>query len=275
MKPSSPPITTEPTFVDSDGYVTVLRHRAEFPSTPGGHRIMSLVVESRALYSKHLERVAILADWIRSIPDHTRDNKTPCWENDFIPGFDGISFGLMLLDARPSAVLEIGSGSSTKFIRSAIEYLGLDTRIISIDPSPRAEIEALCDTSIRKGLEESVKEVLEILPSRPLIFFDGSHRALPNSDVVSFFLEILPAIPSGCIYGIHDIVLPCDYPPIFAERLYSEQYVLAAYLLGGADGDAIELPTCYLTKTGEFKSVLPDGIELLYPNGASFWLRKA
>jgi hypothetical protein len=35
-----------------------------------------------------------------------------------------------------------------------------------------------------------------------------------------------------------------------------------AHLLGGADGDRVELPTCYLTATGEFNRALPDRINL-------------
>jgi hypothetical protein len=89
-----------------------------------------------------------------------------------------------------------------------------------------------------------------------------------------FFLEIVPEICSGTIYGIHDINLPFDYDRNFTERLYSEQYMLGSYILGGADGDKIELPTHYLTVTGEFGAAFIDGVPVPSRNGESFWLRR-
>ena len=172
------------------------------------------------------------------------------------------------------AVHEIGSGNSTKFAHSAIKQFELPTRIISVDPNPRAEIDALCETIIRKPLEDAVGDILPLLTRDVLVFFDGSHRLLPNSDVLVFFTEIVPAIPEGAVYGIHDIHLPNDYTEESVSRLYSEQYVLAAYLLGGADGDRIELPLRHLTLTKDFEKHMP---AIDYPaslNGESFWLRR-
>ena len=261
-------------YVAPDGYITVLEHRMNFPKSPGGRRIMSMVEESSATFKRHLANISQLDSWLDTIPFQAKDNKTPFWHNEFIPAFDAVALALMLLETKPEIVLEIGSGNSTKFLRSAIEFFKLKTIIVSVDPYPRAEVEDLCDRTIRKSLETATEEVLEIFPKRPLVFFDGSHRVLPNSDVMVFFLELLPALPSGCVYGIHDINLPYDYFTAMAQRLYTEQYVLAAYLLGGADGDRVELPTCYLTATGEFNRALPDRINFPARNGESFWLRR-
>jgi hypothetical protein len=265
---------TPSTYVAPDGYVTVLEHRGKFPATPGGRRIMSMVERSRPIFRKHLESIHLLNKWLYSIPITETNGHTPFWQNDFIPAFDAVAFALMLMDTQPKLVLEIGSGNSTKFIRSAIQFLNMDTKIVSIDPFPRAQVDTLCDRIIRKALENAVDDVLGMFSERPLVFFDGSHRVLPNSDVMVFFLEILSALPDGCVYGIHDINLPYDYFPALIERLYTEQYMLAAYLLGGADGDTVELPTCYLTATGEFDKALPQDIDFPFRNGESFWLRR-
>jgi hypothetical protein len=261
-------------YVAPDGYTTTLEHRASFPASPGGRRLMSMVEESSVTFKAHLANVPQLTGWLETIPFEQKDSKTPFWNNEFIPTFDAVALALMLLATKPPIMLEIGSGNSTKFLRSAIEFFQLKTKIISVDPYPRAEVEALCDRTIRKFLETATEEVLEIFPERPLVFFDGSHRVLPNSDVMVFFLELLPALPRGCIYGIHDINLPYDYFTAMAERLYTEQYMLAAYLLGGGDGDKIELPTCYLTASGEFDRALQVGIDFPTRNGESFWLRR-
>jgi hypothetical protein len=272
--PTTKIATPSSIYVAPDGYITQLEHRIDFPTSPGGRRLMSLVEQSAPRFDRHLSNVSKLGQWLDTIPLEAKDDKTPFWNNAFIPCFDAIALALMLLETTPEIVLEIGSGNSTKFLRSAIDFFKMPSKIISIDPYPRAEIEQLCDRSIRKSLETATREVLEIYPKRPLVFFDGSHRVLPNSDVMVFFLELLPALPGGCVYGIHDINLPYDYFTAMAQRLYTEQYMLAAYLLGGGDGDRIELPTCYLTATGAFDSVLPETIKFPTRNGESFWLRR-
>jgi len=68
-----------------------------------------------------------------------------------------------------------------------------------------------------------------------------------NSDATSFFLDVLPSLPAGVLVGIHDIHLPDDYRPEYVRCYYSEQYLLASYLL--AEGPWIQplLPCWYVT----------------------------
>ena len=54
-----------------------------------------------------------------------------------------------------------------------------------------------------------------------------------HSDATVFLLEVLPALPSGVLVGIHDVLLPADYHQAWGDYLLSEQYLLAAYLLAG------------------------------------------
>ena len=54
-----------------------------------------------------------------------------------------------------------------------------------------------------------------------------------NSDVTMLWLDVLPRLKPGVIVHIHDVFLPYDYPPEWASRYYSEQYMLAASLLAG------------------------------------------
>ena len=204
----------------------------------------------------------------------------PVWANDWFPAFDAvILYGLLAL-RNPRIYLEIGSGNSTRFARRAIRDHGLRTRIISIDPCPRAEIDAICDQVLRAPLEDvDVRDVAQ-LNYEDLLFVDSSHRSFQNSDVTVFFTEILPALPPGIVYGMHDIYLPDDYPPEWAERFYSEQYLLAAYLHGGADGDEVLAPLAYVWhETDLFSAFAPtfDQLGLTHPQryGNSFWMRKA
>ncbi len=168
------------------------------------------------------------------------------WRNDWLPAFDGVSIYGFLARRNPPIYLEIGSGVSTQFARRAVQDHNLRTRIVSIDPAPRKEIDAICDQVIRTRFEDTDMAMFTDLPTDAVVFCDNSHRALQNSDVTVFFVEALPALRPGVLIGIHDIFLPADYPPEWTRRFYNEQYLLACYLLGG-DRLKIELPVYYCT----------------------------
>lgn len=171
-------------------------------------------------------------------------------------GLDGVSlYGFVRL-RRPRRYLEIGSGNSTKFVARGRRDGGLETQITSIDPHPRAEIDQLCDRIVRAPLESADVEEFESLEPGDMVFFDGSHRAFMNSDAVVFFTEVLPSLPPGVLVGVHDILLPWDYPPQWGTRYYSEQYLLACYLL--AEGSVVTpvLPCYYVSLTPELREIL-------------------
>ena len=167
---------------------------------------------------------------IREVAD--RDGTDPNWQNDYIGGLDAIALYCLPALNNSSRYIEIGSGNSTKFVRRSVRDNDLGTKIISIDPTPRAEIDGLCDEVIRQPLERGDLGIFGALNSGDILVLDGSHHALQNSDATVFFLEILPRLASGVLVYIDDIFLPYDYPPTWRDRFYSEQYVLAALLLG-------------------------------------------
>src|ERR1019366_3993414 len=106
--------------------------------------------------------------------------------------------------------VEIGSGNSTKFVARAIADHGLETKIISIDPQPRAEIDSLCNEVMRKPLEKCNLDIFGTLGESDIVFADNSHQSFMNSDVTVFFCEVLPMLARGVTVGIHDIFLPQD-----------------------------------------------------------------
>jgi hypothetical protein len=138
----------------------------------------------------------------------------------------------LLAQHNPRHYVEVGSGNSTKFARRAIRDHGLQTRITSIDPFPRAEIDSICDRVIREPVEHVALDTFDMLQPGDILFIDSSHRTFMNSDVTALSLDVLPRLPAGVIVEVHDITLPGDYPPQWTGRYYSEQYLLAAYLLG-------------------------------------------
>jgi SAM-dependent methyltransferase len=243
-------------------------------------KLTQIIRRHDARYRQSLELIGrYRADLVAIEPDE-RGPHDAFWNNHWLPGLDAASLYGFLRSGAPARYLEVGSGNSTKFAARAKRDGGLPTSIVSIDPSPRAEVDALCDAVIRQPLEMVDLAVFDGLSGGDIVFVDGSHRTFMNSDATVFFLEVLPRLAPGVLVGIHDIELPDDYRPEFRERFYSEQYLLAAYLL--AEGSLIEpvLPCAYVSRHRELSEVLAElwgdvrlkGIET---QGETFWLRTA
>jgi hypothetical protein len=241
-------------------------------------RIERSIAAHQALYARTLDGFLRYRSAISAIPPDSLadDLASPYWNNLFLSGLDAASLVCFVLETRPHVYFEIGSGNSTKFARHAIKLGGLQTKVISVDPQPRAEIDVLCDKVFRMRLEDSDNRIFSILEAGDILFFDGSHRVFTNSDVAVFFLEILPSLPPGVLVHIHDIFLPLDYPPEWNDRFYSEQYMLAAMLLCRDRPFDIILPNCYvmsdpaLSKTA---SNLMSGTGIEPAPAVSFWIR--
>ena len=190
-----------------------------------------MLATQRAQFAEILDRLGPFAPGLKAVPLSTADVQAPRWANAYISGLDAITLYAFpkLFDSK--RYLEIGSGNSTLFVRRSIQDHGLDTRIVSIDPSPRAHVDAICDEVVRSGLEDTPLETFDSLEANDILMVDGSHRCFQNSDVTVAFLEVLPRLRPGVLVFIHDIYLPDDYPPEWASRFYSEQYLLAVMLL--------------------------------------------
>ena len=132
-----------------------------------------------------LETIAGYREALRNIPVRApEDHDDPRWINGWLPGLDGAALYALVRERRPAVYWEVGSGNSTRFVRQAIIDGNLPTRIISIDPSPRAEIARLCDEVLRAPLEDTCALWARIC-SGDICFIDCSHRAFQNSDVTS------------------------------------------------------------------------------------------
>ncbi|MCK5540696.1 MAG: class I SAM-dependent methyltransferase [Deltaproteobacteria bacterium] len=203
----------------------------------------------------------------------------PYWNNGFLPGPDALAVYGFISEKRPKLYIEVGSGHSTKFAAQAIRFNSPATRIISIDPYPRAEIDALCETVIRERLEECDLELFEALEPGDIVFFDGSHRVLQNSDNTVFFLEVIPRLKAGVLIHLHDIPWPFDYPDEWSRRMYSEQYVLGAMLLYAHEKFEIMLPNAYISWRTNLKEIFnllwqTPGLDGISAGGSSFWFTK-
>lgn len=237
--------------------------------------LYEMFVRDRESYAQLLRDFLKLTTFLLRIPlRQPKASPEPSWIHNWLDGFDTLALYGFVASRKPAIYLEIGSGYSTKLVRRAIRDHSLPTRLISIDPRPRAEVDALCDEVVRQPLEATDIARLAQLQSGDILFFDGSHRAFMNSDVTVFFLEVLPRLQPGVLVHIHDIELPYDYRPERAHWYYSEQYLLAAQLLAGPRYRVI-LPNAYVAHEQDLLGII-NPLWLQLPGvsfrGSSFWI---
>ncbi|HVH75856.1 MAG TPA: glycosyltransferase 61 family protein [Stellaceae bacterium] len=234
-----------------------------------------------AEYDAFLEEMARSVPHLASIPrDFSPDQlPEPAWfEVPFAP-FDSLALYTMVRLRRPRTYIEIGSGISTCFAAKAVRDHGLETRIVSIDPQPRAAIDGICDEVIREGLETCDLGIFTDLRAGDIVFIDGSHRSFMNSDVTVFMIDVLPRLRPGVVVHLHDITLPWDYPDMFVDWYWNEQYLLAAYMIGARERLDPILPTQFVCRDPRFaeRQARPfidfgdDDLNSAWRGGGSMW----
>jgi hypothetical protein len=206
------------------------------------------------------------------------DEISPGWNNGHLPGLDIIMLYSIIAQNKPLKYIEIGSGTSTKVACKSKTDNNLATEIICIDPSPKENILKVADKIFTNDVQKISLEVFSELKPNDIVFLDGTHTLLPNSDVMYFFLEILPILPKGVIVQIHDVYLPYDYPVFMCERYYSEQYLLAALLLNSPLKYEIISPNYYIFTQKELHGILNEiwtipGLNNVEKHGGSFWFK--
>jgi hypothetical protein len=243
-------------------------------------QLYSIINEHRAVYRALLNEALKYTSVFQGINKQIDENDPiqPAYNNQFLPGLDIIGIYTLLAKYNPERYVEVGSGNSTKVARKAINEQGLHTKIISIDPHPRAEIDAISDEVIRKPFENIDIDFLLSLKENDILFIDNSHRVLPNSDATVFFLEILPRLNPGVIVHIHDIYLPYDYPQFMCDRFYSEQYTLAAFVLANPTRYSTLLPNYFISEDKELSEILlpiwnHPNLKDVERHGGSYWLQ--
>ncbi|MEO6190370.1 MAG: class I SAM-dependent methyltransferase [Saprospiraceae bacterium] len=262
-----------------------LEYKVEFKPRYGHGKpphldLFKIVDSNRENYKNLINKVLSYKETIWNIKDskvETDPNK-PTWNNGFLPGLDIIAIYTLLAEFKPKKYIEIGSGNSTKVAFKVKSEQKLDTKIISIDPMPRAEIDDLADRVIREPFENTHFDIPNELNENDILFVDNSHRILPNSDSMVFFLEILPRLKKGVIVHIYDIYLPYDYPQFMCDRFYSEQYGLAMYLLANPKKYETIFPSYFISEDQELSNLIApiwehEILKNVERHGGSYWIR--
>ena len=243
--------------------------------------LYNIINGNRPRFIELLKSFLVFKENFVRIPErHVSDSapSEPCWINGWMPALDGVSLYSLVAIRKPNYFLEIGSGNSTKFARKAIADHCLNTKIVSIDPHPRVEIDMLCDEIIRKPVEAVSLGIFDRLGPGDILYVDNSHRVFMNSDATVIFLDVIPRLKPGVLVEIHDVTLPYDYPRGWIDRYYSEQYLLAAYLLAKGHRFDILLPNAFVSNDEELNKILmPLWQEAKMKNvethGGSFWIQ--
>lgn len=247
---------------------------------PAHQKLLQIIDSQKDTYQLWMDRILSYSPQIQAIKKlkEEKDPSQPGWNNSFLPGLDIMALYTIIAETKPRRYVEVGSGNSTKVAHKAVKDHGLSTKITSIDPYPRAEIDSLADEIVRKPFEAVDTSWLAALEAGDILFIDNSHRILPNSDAMVFFLETLPALKPGVIVHIHDIYLPYDYPQFMCDRFYSEQYGLAIAILANPNRYQTLFPAYYISEDIALSSSISAIWE--HPNlrdverhGGSYWLR--
>ena len=215
---------------------------------PPHQQILAILDRHRGPFEKVLRGFTDIKALLDSIPVEApeRDSIQPYWNSEWFGPRDAAALMYFILQNKPRRFLEIGSGMSTKFARAAISYGKLSTKITSIDPQPRKEINAICDNIVRNALQDVNLDLFDDLQAGDVLSFDGSHILFMDSDVSVFFLDVLPRLKPGVLVHVHDIFWPVDYPPSWGTRFYAEQYMLGELILAGEAKINIKLANAFI-----------------------------
>jgi hypothetical protein len=188
---------------------------------------------------EHLERLKKYGpEFLSAVSEFGYDDA-----NYYFRGADALSWYCLLRELKPSSVVEVGQGSSTRVAFSALERNARETgqkpKFVSIDPYTRLLGSELKSEQVHfEQWHEPIQKVdAEKLISRcmgnAVLFVDSSHVHKAGSDVEHLMQHIYPRLPVGCVLHVHDIVLPYPWPlEFYTEQkwFWNEQDMLKAWL---------------------------------------------
>jgi hypothetical protein len=175
----------------------------------------------------------VFADELRAIAKRVPSELDYHFEQPFFGPGDAEYLYSMIRKYRPSRLIEVGCGQSTKIIRDAIKKNGAPCEHICIEPYENRWLEKLGVKVIREQVEIVSPELFEALERDDILFIDTSHVIRPQGDVLHLYQQVIPRLAKGVFVHVHDICTPRDYFPEWIlqdRRMWNEQYLLEAFL---------------------------------------------
>ena len=258
------------------GFFIPHRHAGDLPR-PGANAPYEAVrrrfVECEATFRDILSLVESFGDDLRDIG--AGPPPAPRWEQDWFPRLDAAILYALLRHERPSRVVEVGSGHSTRFIARAVSDGAFPCTVTSVDPGPRAALSGLDVQFLTMTVQEAGTKPFDTLRTGDFLVIDSSHVLMPGSDVDIVLNRVLPVLPEGVWIHFHDVFLPDDYPTEWGWRGYNEQTAVAQLVFG--DYETVfssrymttAMPATFDTSVARRLPIPPGAFE------SSLWLRKA
>ena len=194
------------------------------------------------------------------------------------PDLDRVTLFCMILEFKPNAIVEIGSGESTHVAQKALQLLDKKYDHLVIEP-----YRASADRTEMKVIEKEAQTwewyIYDTLNENDILFIDSSHVLMPYGYTLTEMISILPRLNKGVLVHIHDIFLPFDYMPDWGDKnkVYTEQWLVALLLYGNQDWEVIWGSRLMMQEHSEVLLEMPKyplNKGQVTPNGGSLWIKK-
>jgi hypothetical protein len=194
-------------------------------------------VEYQLNFLKTLNKNDEFIDFVKNEKLSSDADKFVLNNNSFGTGDSDFLFQF-IRNTKPSKVIEIGSGNSTKVAHHALnlnkEIDGIDGKHICFEPYEMPWLDKYPGIQlIRERVEDSLFSWSDELEEGDLLFIDSTHMIRPQGDVLYEYLNIIPQLKSGVNVHVHDIFTPRDYLTQWIEEdvlFWNEQYLCEALM---------------------------------------------
>jgi len=175
-------------------------------------------------------------EYLRSTFPKYLDEYTPVLKSG-LSLVDAFALYAMIREKRPSIMIEVGAGESTKVSLAALKKNrneGIPFKFYSVEPFPRDDVRQIQDNDF-KLIDHKLQDVeISLLSSADIFFIDSSHVSKIDSDVNYEILEVIPKLKIGSIIHWHDIVIPKNYWKEWIDEgnmFWNESYMVHSFML--------------------------------------------
>ena len=205
-----------------------------------------------------------------------------CTQNGHFGQADAALLFAMLLEYKPSRLIEVGCGFSSLLVMDVNDhFLDHNLDVTFIDPRPDGVLCLLTPLDPywervqgRRSLEVPA-ETFQQLQRGDILSLETSHVAKTGSDVCDILFRILPLLAPGVLVHVHDIFYPFEYPEAWVvqdNRSWNEAYFLRAFLEFNSTFRVLFFNDLMARKhPGQMSAAFP-GAEDTHPS--SLWLEK-
>lgn len=172
----------------------------------------------------------------------------PQWRNEVFKAFDGAGIDpgnppkgsplfldlavlySIIAERKPTRLIEVGCGYSTKMIRQAFRKHNLPGELIAIDPEPTIDVTEFTDAFLQDSIQTIPLGDFQMLQGNEILHLDLTHQLIPGGDVEHVYQRILPCLKKGVVVGVQGIALPNLYTAEEQAMGFGEQTLLQLFL---------------------------------------------